>query len=104
MVYPILGVELVYFLGLLFRRSYLSVLHRVCASIVEAVSLFALTLPLVKQFFILSVETEANLLLGLLGLISAAELATVVRLVKVYVQILSLYCREKATEEGKPNK
>jgi hypothetical protein len=35
MFYPVLGVELIYFVVLLFRRSYLSVLHKVCASIVE---------------------------------------------------------------------
>jgi hypothetical protein len=51
MAYPILGVELVYFLNLLLRRAYLSPLHRVCASIVEAPSLFALALPLAQKYF-----------------------------------------------------
>jgi hypothetical protein len=41
------------------------------------------------------VELEGTLLLGL---IAAAELATVVRLIKVYVSLLAPYCRERETE------
>jgi hypothetical protein len=51
MAYPILGIELIYFLNLLLRRAYSCPLHRACASIVEAPSLFALALPLVQKYF-----------------------------------------------------
>jgi hypothetical protein len=51
MFYPVMGVELIYFVALLFRPSYLSVLHKVCSSIVETPAIFALMLPLVHKYF-----------------------------------------------------
>jgi hypothetical protein len=80
MIYLVLGVELIYFVVLLFLRSYLSVLHRVCACIVETPALFSLTLPLVQKYLNLPIETEATLLLGILGAIATAEFATFIRL------------------------
>jgi hypothetical protein len=45
------------------------------------------------------VELEGTFFMGLLGLIATAELATVIRLAKVYVEVLAPYCQDKKVDE-----
>jgi hypothetical protein len=47
--YPIFGVELIYFIGLLFRCSYKSLINRICSAVVEMASLCALVLALIRK-------------------------------------------------------
>jgi hypothetical protein len=95
-----LGAELIYFVSLLIRCSYTSVLQKVCAGIVEIPSLFALMLPLVQKYCNLSLETEDTILTVLMGLIAMAEFAALIRLISIYVSLLAPCCQEKKTEKS----
>jgi len=94
-VYPLMSIEMLLLLYLIFKRPYQSRLMNLGAIFCQVVVIYAFGLPILHRFYSPTEDIDVLLLFVLQGMMLLTEFLTFVRIIKSFYNSAKLLCAKK---------